>query len=351
MAIAIRFTIAFLVLGVPMLAQNFQPSGKVILTLFGDYFYKAAGEAHHSAAAFADEPRDFQAFLIRRVYLGYQYQFTPAVLGKIVLEGNDGILNSKGSRSVFVKYAYVDLRDFLPLPFSLGMQLGAVPTPTWAFSEKFYGYRFLEKTPVDMRKFGSSNDAGLKFYGTFGKEGAIGYEIMVGNGRNGKPENDKYKKFYGSLQGKVFQQRLWFQLYGDYQDVVVESDGRNEVGSLIHWKGFLGLALDGVKIGIEGAYQSLQSDRRSSAGWILSTFVRLPVQPKLEGFLRVDYYDPDRDAADRYTELFVLTGLRWQLARKVVLMPNLWINAYVPQGNVPATAADVVLRLTFFWKY
>jgi len=158
-------------------SSEFRPSGKPILTLFGDYFYKAGGEVHQSTAVFSDEVRDFQAFLIRRVYLGYQYRFTPTILGKIIIEGNDGILNSRGSRSVYVKYAYVDVQDVIPLWFVRGFAIGAIYTPSWRFSEKFYGYRFLERTPFDMRKFGSSNDAGIKLYGSFDQQGTVNYEV------------------------------------------------------------------------------------------------------------------------------------------------------------------------------
>ncbi len=332
--------------------SEFQPSGKPILTLFGDYFYKVSGEEHaYSKAVFSDEPKDFQAFLIRRVYLGYQYRFTPHILGKIIIEGNDAILNSRGSRSVYVKYAYVDLRDVIPLPFVRGLEIGAIYTPSWRFSEKFYGYRFLERTPFDMRKFGSSNDAGIKVYGSFDQEGAVNYEIMVGNGRNGKPENNKYKRLYVSLQGKVLSKKLWYQLYGDYENMPVEEEDRTVIGALTHWKVFAGADLGAAKVGFEAAYQRLKGEATEKSSIVLSAFVRYAIASTLEYLLRADYYDPDVQAGQKYTEFFVVTGVRWEVTPKVMLMPNVWINSYRALGGVPTTPADVVLRLTFYWKY
>ncbi len=332
--------------------SEFQPSGKPILTLFGDYFYKVSGEEHvYSKAVFSDEPKDFQAFLIRRVYLGYQYRFTPHILGKIIIEGNDAILNNRGSRSVYVKYAYIDVQNVIPLPFVRGLEIGAIYTPSWRFSEKLYGYRFLERTPFDMRKFGSSNDAGIKVYGSFDQNGAVNYEIMVGNGRNGKPENNKYKRFYVSLQGKVLAKKLWYQLYGDYENMPVEEEDRTVIGALTHWKVFAGADLGAAKAGFEAAYQRLKGEATEKSSMVLSAFVRYAIASQLEYLVRADYYDPDVQAEQKYTELFVVTGLRWEVAPKVVLMPNVWINSYRALGGVPTTPADVVLRLTFYWKY
>lgn len=341
--------------------KEFEPYGTPILLVFGDYFYKAMGAEHtFSSAEFSNAMRDFQAFYFRRIYLGYQYHFSPEISAKIVLEGNDALRILNDARGLYVKYAYVWVEDLFPFGFPNWFAIGALATPTWNFSEKFYGYRFLERTLLDMRRMGSSNDVGAAIGGRFGKDSPLGFVLMIGNGRNGKFEDDKYKVLYGSIEGVLLNQKLWVQLYGDYRnfDIGVK-------GGIATVKGFVGFQpAERFRLGLEfGMQNTSYDDQIAERPQILngttfddvlaigvSGFLRYAFAEQLELFARADFFDPDNNQEEKYTEAFLVFGVRWDIIKNVTLMPNIWMNGYIAGGTMPETKVDVVPRLTFYFK-
>ena len=59
-------------------------------------------------------------------------------------------------------------------------------------AEKTWGFRFLEKSPMDFHGFSSSADLGIGYSGKISK---VNYSFLVTNGTGyKKSENDEYKK-------------------------------------------------------------------------------------------------------------------------------------------------------------
>jgi hypothetical protein len=95
--------------------------------------------------------------------------------------------------------------------------LGIVSTPTWGHNiEDFWGYRSLEKTPLDLYKLGSSRDFGFGIKGAFDEAKTVNYFFLYGNGASNKGETDKHKKLYGSLAIKPTKGVL-IEAYADYE--------------------------------------------------------------------------------------------------------------------------------------
>ena len=87
--------------------------------------------------------------------------------------------------------------------------------PTFINSESVWGYRSLEKTIMDMRKIGASNDVGISLQGKFNDKGDYGYNIMISNGSGAKPETDRFKKFYANVYAKFMDQKIILDLGAD----------------------------------------------------------------------------------------------------------------------------------------
>ncbi len=82
---------------------------------------------------------------------------------------------SDGHRTVFIKAANLRWKNI----FHNGdLVMGQMSTPTFATtSEPVWGYRSLEKTIMDMRKIGGSNDVGVSLQGKFNDKGDYGYNL------------------------------------------------------------------------------------------------------------------------------------------------------------------------------
>lgn len=329
--------------------SGFKRSGKVFVQFFGDYYYKfnGTGDASFSHAQYANTPKNFNAFDIRRVYFGYKYNFAPKISAKIEL-AHEGDLLPDGNRGFYLKDAEVDIKDIIPYG---NLIVGHTGTPSFAtFTEHIWGYRSVEKTLLDMRKFAGSNDLGVALTGNFSKEGILGYTVMVANGTGAKPENNKYKKIYLELHAKLHN-GLILEAYTDYQG------GSTNTGTNLAtttFKGFVGYQIPTFTLGVSGVTQTKKNAvmnntvNANPSGLSIFTHGQL-VKDKLNGFARVDLYNPDK--LDNYNEHFVLFGLDYLPTKNVHFMPNIWINSYSAKNGAASKKADVVGRVTFYYSF
>ena len=300
--------------------------GKVSGYMFGDYYYVAAAD---DAAA---TPEKRNAFQFRRIYATYDRGLSETFSVRFRLEANDDGFGGSDKMVPFVKHAYLRWNEAIA---GADLYIGESGTPIWAISEKYWGYRSIAKTVLDLHKIGSSADIGLALKGG----GGLQYHVMVANGPGQKPEDDNGKKLYASLslspaEGKVVE------LMGDY-------DMRPGGQDRITLKAFLGLRGDSFHGGIEpflridkDASASTPGDDRTRSG--VSAFGSLPVADDWKGFARLDVLsDDDGDT----TDLLVIAGLDFAAHKDVHIMPNVFVA--IPDGPDPS----ITLRASAFYKF
>ena len=234
---SIRKTSAFLILCVSFLhstlkAQkvqdsSFKPSGKLWGYAFGDYYYKAHSDALNRGGAnqYTNIEKGRNAFQFRRIYLGYNYVITSKFSAELLLAAEDNIttansatsgdLLSNNKLSFYIKLANIRWKNIWK---GTDLVIGQAATPAFPLLiEPIWSYRSIERTISDIRRT-PSFDLGATLQGKFDPEtGNYGYNIMVGNGTSAKPENDKFKWFYGDIWAKFLDKKLVFDLYADYQ--------------------------------------------------------------------------------------------------------------------------------------
>jgi hypothetical protein len=157
--------------------EEFKPSGKLWGYAFGDYAYKLhADSALRGSVQYSKLAKDYNSFNFRRVYLGYDYNFSPNISSQLLLahessfEANsdnpDVVTNN--NRSVFIKAMNIQFRNVIPRATIIA---GQQATPTFAtLTDGVWGYRSVEKSITDMRGISSSTDLGLGIFGKIGKE-------------------------------------------------------------------------------------------------------------------------------------------------------------------------------------
>ncbi len=224
--------------------------------------------------------------------------------------------------------------------------IGAQSTPTWSrFTEKIWGYRSVEKTILDYWKQGLSNDLGVSLSGRLNSDGTVRYNLMIGNGAAQKPEFDIYKKFYGSVNAKLFNKRLLLELYADYLPQELSEDKYTI-------KGFVGFQNDKVTFGVE-PFIIRQKQANAADLEFNGTTVMLRgtlVDKKLYGYSKLDLFKNAADL-DKYLK-FAVIGLDYQPTKGVHIMPNVWFTNYkfLNNGTIE-NGSDVVGRITFWFKF
>ncbi|MEX2088990.1 MAG: hypothetical protein WEB62_04425, partial [Bacteroidota bacterium] len=171
---------------------------------------------------------------------------------------------------------------------------------------------------------------------------------MVGNGTGQKPENNKYKKYYGSLSAKPTKE-LVLEGYVDYEPAAL---GKHKTTL----KGFAGYQASSFTLGVE-AFQQTQANVGAAPadtkpfGVSFFAWVQIPGIHALDGFVRFDMFDPNTNRTDAgYKENFIVAGLDYMPIPNVHLMPNVWINSYSAKG-AGRRDSDVAARMTLFYVY
>ena len=353
-------------------------SGQLWGYMFADYYVKGDADSLKRGAAtqYSGVPKNMNAFQVRRLYLGYNYNITKKFAAEVLLEAAPGEGLTDTKLAFYVKLANLRIKSLWK---GTDLVLGQVSTPGFAMSsEPIWGYRSIEKTIIDIRGT-PSYDLGAALQGKFDPKTAnFGYDLMVGNGTGAKPEGDKYKWLYGDIWGKFFDKKLYLNLYVDYNRMSPVA-GMQHSRSMI--KGFAAYTVPKFTLGVEAYSNRLQNDNQATAistGDVdvltvnargLSIFTRgIIVKDKLNFFARYDAFNPDNkinnNKYNKYVgntggyndpstkEQFITAGLDFTPINKVHLMPNIWYNKYTNQGFVSKyDSHDVVYRLTFYYVF
>jgi hypothetical protein len=281
---------------------------------------------------------------LRRAYLTFDYAYDSDFSFRLRFEMNSpGDFTTSAKLVPFVKDLYMRWRR-------AGHQvyLGISGTPTWGLSESIWGYRNVEKTPLDLLKFGSSRDFGVAARGRLDENGIVRYHVMVGNGASTKSETNQGKKGYAALEIRPGS-GLVVQAYADYDDRPDETDRAT-------FQGFAGWQGENARVGVLAARQ-----RREVAGSptlnldVVSAFGVVRVNERVALLARYDRtFDPNPDGAkisylpfDPTAESnFLLGGIDITVHEGFHLIPNVEAIIYsVDTGTAPDT--DVAIRTTF----
>lgn len=326
--------------GTGLLAQE-AGHGKFSGLMFGDYYYVA--DNHNTNI------KDHHGYWFRRIYFTYDYTIDNNFSTRFRLEmGNDGSYSSEIVMAPFVKDAY--------LKYKISDQsfiLGISPTPTFALVEKFWGYRSVEKTPLDLQRISSSRDFGLAAMGSFDSQKQFRYHAMFSNGSSNKQEVNKGKS--GMLALSYYPVKNFvIELYGDYADLP-------GIDNTYLLQAFAGYKSDELSAGVLYADQTLEnSTTGNTKRRVISGFFTHGLSNKINLLLRADimldpnlsgekiaYIPFDKTAK---SNLFI-AGIDWTIAEDVHLIPNLKFVKYSENDLGITPGNDIYANLTFYWQF
>jgi hypothetical protein len=321
-------------------AAALRAEGKLSGLMFGDYYY--AIKSHDAAV------KNNNGFWFRRIYLTYDNTLTEKISMRFRLEMNSpGDFKTSTTLIPFVKDAY--------LATKIGkhtLMLGLIATPLYDNLDEYWGYRPMEKTPIDLFKFGNSRDFGLGLKGALDAKNKLTYTIVFGNGANTKSETDHGKAVYGRLNFQPVP-TLFFELYADYTNTGNDTSV-NILQAFVGVKGNWGRS--GLNFGMRNARQAgVNSDMK-----FVSLFGVFKISPRLDVVGRYDrLLDPNPNGskidyipmANNVKANVLLAGLGWSLNDNVKIIPNVKYVFYdTPEVGVKPTA-DFYTYLTLYFKF
>jgi hypothetical protein len=323
--------------------------GKISGLLFGDFYYIAS--THDSTSNIEGE----NGFWFRRIYFTYNATLDDHFSGRIRFEtASKGDFATKAKMEPFIKDAYLKWKKSRH-----SILFGLSGTPTWGLIEKTWGYRSVEKTALDLQKFGSSRDIGVALKGNFDEEKKIGYHFMIGHGAGTSSETNRQKKAYLALDVKPTD-GLVFQVYGDIED------GNTENTAKTTFQGFAALSGDPGRVGASFILQTLQlgvdslNENVDSSFVIVSAFGVKKISDKVSAFARGDFnLDGNmRTSSISYIPIdptvkntIVIAGLDYTAGENVHIIPNVEVVLYSEEEGGPELSEEIIPRVTVYYKF
>ena len=368
--------------------STLKPSGKLWGYTFGDFYYKSHADEFNRGGAdqYTNIEKGRNAFQLRRVYLGYNYDIHPRFSAELLLAAEDNLATRTGNTSgdllsdnklaFYIKLANIRWKNIWK---RTDLIVGQVSTPAFALLvEPIWGYRSVERTITDIRRI-PSYDLGVALQGKLDTAGKFGYDLMVSNGSGAKPESNRFKWFAGDVYTKLFNKKLILQLYADFERLNW-ADSFHHSRSMI--KAFAAYSAPSITGGLEAFVNYGYNDIVGVKGTILDTisatsvgisaFVRGKiVTDRLNYFLRADFFNPGIDSDNEQSfdsykgltstfepnnkEIFMTAGLDYTPIKNVHFIPNIWYTRFSSKRmNVSGSFRhdyDLVYRITFYYVF
>lgn len=317
-------------------------SGTIQGTVFADFYWIPLN--HNS------DLEGKNGFWFRRVRFTYDRELSESFSSRFRLDmSSEGDFFTSSKIIPEVKDAYLKWSNE-----QHSIYAGISSVPTWAVIEDIWGYRSVEKTPLDLQGFGSSRDFGIKVLGKLGEEEKVGYNFMLGNGNSNRNELNQSKKFMLALNYRLTD-RWIVEAYGDF-------NGQPNSRNIYTAQGFLGYQSDNLNFGALYAYQF--RNKTLVAGDLnlnlASIFANLKISEEATTFLRVDHMfnpNPNGEGIDflpfsnQAESTLLIAGIDFLADSVVHIIPNIETIVYGESSTGSTPKADLIPRLTLHYNF
>ncbi len=303
----------------------------------------AFGDAYYVPSFHNEEGEDAAGLVMRRAYLTFDVEHGANWFGRLRFESNQSGEFENHDFDVTSKDLYVGRK--------LGehkLILGLTSTLTFDLIEKFWGLRYLVKTPMDLQGV-ASRDTGVALNGPLSADGTMAYRLMYGTGEEFGADKSDSQKYMAAISWKPNAHWL-MDFYADYEDL-----GGPTVRKTL--QGFVGYENDYLRWGLQYSNQDrednppielvsgfLVAKAGSQSNLVLRIDRMLEPSPKGDGIAYLPF-DPSVKAT-----MFV-SGVEFHYGSHVTFTPNLVVKRYDQNDNGERPQTDVQLRLTLFFNY
>ena len=278
-------------------------------------------------------------FWLRRIYFGYNTDLGHGWSARLRIEFNS-CAYEEATLVPYIKNAHLAKK----LAGGLKLIVGIIEPPSFSKIEKFWGYRYIEKTAPDFFKFASSRDFGVALDGK--TRGGLEYTIMYGNYGSNKGEDNKGKAIYGRIGYSTDS------LFLDANAHYASDNGKN----ITYMTLFGGLKGNWGRFGVGYHYlDQAPEEGDSTSNGIISAFGVVKFSKKSEAFVRYDHlihenfknpggYVPIECANAKAR--FVIAGLNFKIHKMIQLSPNVKYVFYGKGDSGIEHDSDFYINLT-----
>ena len=280
--------------------EEFKPGGKMEARIFTSLGTTFSGGENHTK------------FDLGRAYLGYNYNFSRKLTGRLVYDVSDpsvGKLKFTG----MLKFAYLKYQTG-----KLTVSGGMIALPEYDFGDRKWGFRYTYKTLHDEYGFGTAADLGLNV--TYSFASWISADLTVMNGEGFKlTESDSTFKAAASINVMPFR-NFSLRMYFDNMSKNSVNQETTEIIAAYENRGYV--------ISAAWNYRWNHNLIKGQDYQGVTVNGTIPVRKKIRIFGRYDYLasvktgsSPDPWNLAKDGQLF-MTGVDFSLAPGVSLSPN-----------------------------
>jgi hypothetical protein len=316
-------------------AGESETSSKIHGYAIPEYYYVGS---HHTDGAEEGDINGQHGFWFRRIYFGYDFKFDSYTF-RVRFEGNSPSFGD-GTIVPYVKDLYLKKK----IGSTHVLQFGICSPPTFENIEKFWGYRHVEKIPIDLFKLGSSRDTGIGIAGG----NNFTYSVMYANFGSNKGEDNQGKGFFGRLGYQT--DNLYVEANG-----YIAADGSKDYTL---FQGFAGIKGKWGNFGLNYAYknqaQEEEDDKNTS---LISAFGHVRISKKAKLVLRYDhFFDVNLKESTSYLSFastiaparFIIVGLDIKVNKWFQFGPNIKYAFYgdPTEAGIEKPGSDFYFNLT-----
>ena len=297
-----KVLLTFAMLGVALIgmsqtSEEFKPSGKPFATIFSNV---------HSTITYGDTAT---AFELSRLYLGYEYSFSPNFSAKANFDignpGKDGTgKESSLQMTAYVKNAYVAYKNN-----GLTVNFGLIGTTAFKTQEGFWGNRYVEKSFQDKFGYNSSADLGVSAAYKFCDVFSADIILVNGEGYKKLQADSAMRMGFGATFNPV--KKLTARAYYDF----ISKDVTESTLAF-----FAGYKADNFSIGAEynKQYNNGYVDGQDLDGY--SAYAAFKASKKVKLFARYDKSNNDYKSSNN-GELYI-AGIEYAPIKGIKIAPN-----------------------------
>jgi hypothetical protein len=328
-------------------AQQQQRAAKTVPPVYPSSTYSASGFADYYNMIQSPNAAEkgTNAFELQRVDIGFEHFFSKSVNAFAQVEVNDNTAQAGTASSLFMKQAYVEVRNILP---QMRVVMGLSPTPAVVTSERIWGYRSLEMLPLEKYGMAPSVDNGIAMKGKIDPDGMVAYHVMVANGTGTLTEGDKIKRLYASM-GLTPMKGFTIEGYVDFTNA-----GNDRYRA--SFKGLIGLEDVDYAFGLEGIYginHHTLTQWYNESPYAISLYGWGQMAEKIRIVYRGDYYDDDQNNVKTGMRTIEgMLGIDYLPVPEVHIIPNVVYSTYTVK-NAGAVKPDdgITVRLTAAFSF
>jgi len=176
--------------------------------------------------------------------------------------------------------------------------------------EKNWGYRDLEKSPMDLHKFSSSADMGIGFYSSLNEN--IHYSFLYTNGEGYKnTESNEYKKFSGQL---YFGEKKLSGNDGYNAGAIFTIEPTDDETETVFGV-FGGYSGNSLRFGAEF---DRYTDAAETVAQIIAFYGNYRINNKLQAYAYFDLYDSDVDD-DADATSYTIAGVKYNVEKGLAI--------------------------------